>query len=629
MMSDLRHRLVAGRSLAPLEVLGYPWHTSSEFKPRVEGMLAGRWEKAGCLVTDMRPPINFDGHARPHACDLHSWEPVGYALHAFDTFNDQRYLDLSLGYVFDWLDRYWLPVAHSTAPDHLDGLIADNATFAWYDMAVGRRIFRLAYILDVVSRDPASSDERLRHLWDALQFHHAVLARDHFFRAHSNHGIHQALGQLAAAWRFFHMPDTAAQYALARERSLQVLDAHFTSEGAHREHSPGYHYGLMVTFIGAAASGLLQDRQLAGRIAAMEDVLSWMITPALRLAALGDTDPKLMVRSIPFVSQLSNASLQFQMSNGKLGLEPPCGVKALAESGYVFARLQGGRGPAYLAQTAAFHSAVHKHADHLSFVWYDGGSDILVDSGRYAYLGRTEAGSELFDQGFWYSDPKRIYVESTRAHNCVELDDRSYPRRNVRRWGSALRYAGEQDGCLVTDCEVTHFRYVRHRRVLVMFPGRFLFVLDFLNDRTSVHDYRQWFQFAPEWDVGTLKDGRGAVARHKGGASLAITSLIPDTGVMAPIRGQEAPRLQGWTSDTANSLIPCTSLSIEATNRQMARFATLFAFGEAVAVDWSATAFNSSLRKGVVQWADGEGEQHQLALLLGEPGHASVQLIRC
>jgi hypothetical protein len=43
-----------------------------------------------------------------------------------------------------------------------------------------------------------------------------------------------------------------------------------------------------------------------------------------------------------------------------------------------------------------------------------------------------------------YSDPNRIYVETTRAHNTVEIDGLSHPRRNVQPYGSGLVGWGEQ-----------------------------------------------------------------------------------------------------------------------------------------------------------------------------------------
>lgn len=620
--SDLREKLIRGPLLS-LEEFGYPWHKSPDFRPAMEAMLAGSWGKAGNFVTNMRPPINFDNQPRSHACDLHSWEPAGYALRAFEVFGDKRYLDLASGFIFDWLNRYWLSVSHSKDEKHLDSMIADQTTFAWYDMAVGRRIFRLAYLLDVLARDEAIEGERILTLWDALQFHHAVLGRELFFRQNSNHGFFQALGQYAAAKRFFQMPESASQFALARERLFQLLEQHFSPECVHLEHSPGYHYGLMTSLIGARSSGLLTDRQIKERIDGMETVLSWMIKPDGVIVPIGDSDPKRMERSDAFVGQFEDPGLRFQMSNGRLGAPPMVGVQGYPISGYAFARLHAPEAnpvyanASYLAQQAGFHSRVHKHADHLSFVWFDYGRDILIDPGRYGYSGRTDRGSELFEQGFWYSDPKRIYCESTRAHNTVEIDRKSFPRNKVKPFGSVLVYAGEDDGRAVTYCEATHFRTVRHNRQLVMAPGHFLLVLDWLFDRTGVeHEYRQYFHFAQEWDI-QQQDGIIA-GNHPGRDAIApldirVASLIPDVTLSDVVRGQEEPELLGWLSDAANSLIPTSCFHVYKCSNEPTSFATLFVFGRTLEIDWGATRFNRTLSSGKISWRDDRGK-HVLAV---------------
>ncbi len=614
------------KQLAKLEEFGYPWHYSPDFKSTMEAMLAGRWEKGGDFVTDMRPPINFDDQPRQHACDLHSWEPAGFALRAFEVFEDKRYLNLACGFIFNWLDRYWQPISHINDVAEVDNLIADETTFAWYDMAVGRRIFRLAYFLDVLARDDAIDQKQISTLWDALQFHHAVLSREHFFRQNSNHGLYQALGQLAAAKRFLHMPNSASYFALARERLFKLLAKHFSSENVHLEHSPGYHYGLMTTLIGARSSSLLDDRQLKERILGMEAALSWMIKPDGVLVPIGDTDPKKMERSEAFVDQFENVYLRFQMSNGSLGKQPLAGVQSYPVSGYAFARLFATNvekiliNASYLAQQAGFHSRVHKQADHLSFIWFDKGRDILIDPGRYAYAGRTERGSDLFKQGFWYSDPNRIYCESTVAHNTVEVDGKSFPRARVPPFGSALVFAGEINGCAVTYCQVRHFRSVRHNRQLVMSPGHFLLVLDWLYDRTGeAHDYRQKFHFAPEWEIMVKQEkicGRHlghSVGDSAGPLDIRVVSLIPEAILGSVIRGQEQPQLLGWLSDAANSLIPTSCFDVAQSTSGQCSFATLFVFGQSLDIDWAKTRINRTLSSGKIAWQDDRGK-HVLAV---------------
>ena len=281
----------------------------------------------------------------------------------------------------------------------------------------------------------------------------------------------------------------------------------------------------------------------------------------------------------------------------------------------------------YFAQTAAFHSRVHKQADDLSFIWYDRHRDILSDPARYAYQGRTEPRSKLARQGFWYSDPKRIYVERTRAHNCVEIDATSYPRLRSRAFGSALAYAGEQNGLLVTDCKATHMRTVRHRRIVILRPGQFLLVLDWLKDRTATRDFRQWFSLAPQW-VAERTSGAAVLAQvlDENGSqleALTVTSLIDEARAGDVAHGRSEPELLGWSSNAAFSLVPSPSFAFETLGSNTGRFAMLFVFGTLVHVNGARTRFNSSMRNGTVIF-DASGLVQEVTIEAGQPGEVIV-----
>ena len=611
------------------------------------------WERDKFRISTVLPPVDWNAHNRSFSYHLHAWDAIADLLMAHDRLKDEAFFEASLAHARAWVEEFQMPLVGKDSDAELDALVHPKMPVEWYDMAVGLRAYRIAYILDILVE--TGRDERdIEMFYLALAFHMKLLRRDHFFRAHSNHGLYQALGHLAAARRFHRLTEFHIDHDIATARFRQILETHFSKEGPHAEHSPGYHFMILGTIINARRSGLFEDQEAIQAVARIENAFSWMVGPDWRVATIGDTDPRGMVRQQKQAELFLDPATRYIISGGSQGDLPTMGVKPYYDAGYAFARVSapesGGSyvNASYLAQTAAFHSRVHKHADHLSFIWHDRNRDILIDPGRYAYAGRTEIGSDLFNQGFWYSDPKRIYVESTRAHNCVEIDSKSYPRRSVKPFGSALCYAGEQNGLAVTDCEVTHLRSVRHRRVIVMAPRHFLLVLDWLNDRTAEHDFRQWFQFAPEWIVAPSPNGLVAtVPSQEAGVQtgaldpfgvfletpgtpaapqekLSIVNLIDENAFAPPVCGQTEPELQGWMSDAAYSLVPSTSICVEALGRQMGRFATLFCFGEA-SVDRAATRFNTTLRAGTVRWRDGGGE-HKLALSLGEPGSASAKL---
>jgi hypothetical protein len=610
--------------LLPYESLDpVPWHLSPGFRDLLETRLTKGFEKNGFSIPSITGPIDWLAHNRSFAYHLNSWEPITELLMGHSMLGEVRYFEAALGVAQDWIDRFQL-ASFAIGPDPA----ALDATFGpspWYDMAVGQRAYRLAYLTDVVARDPRYGDEDICLLVRSLSFHLRLLRRDDFYRAHNNHGFYQAFGELAASRRFRTEPFAADRYDAAAERVRLAIEQQFFPSGLHREHSPDYHSMVLGSMIGARASGLLPSSEIESRVVAAEEVLTWLLQPNGRLLTFGDTDPRSMPHEELPASGFRNTRLQYQISGGTVGEPPAGGVLALKAAGYAFARGDHPAAPGdpwwYLAQIAAFHSRVHKHADDLAFVWSDRGCEILVDPGRYGYAGKTERGSELARQGFWYSDPKRIYVESTRAHNTVEVDGRSYDRTR-KPYGSALLYAGEQDGLIVTECELRPMSSVRFIRILAMAPGRFLLVLDWLLDRSGErHDFRQHFHFHPDWTVATEpadEAGTRLLAVHEGtGQRLAVVPLLPDHGAFRTVRGQEEPELLGWYSHKPYSLTPSTTIVSEQLGTDYALFATLLTFAPDPCPAPKPTVVRRSLRPGIIGWEEG-GESVRLEVRRGD-----------
>ena len=564
-------------------------------------------------------PTHWEGKDRNATFLLHAWDPVSQLLTGYSLHNDGRYLALSAEYAEAWLQTFQIP-AFQSGHDALVVADPSNENFAWYDMAVGQRIYRLAYILDIVARRTPIDTDFVDLLVRAIIFHQELLCEQKFFRAHSNHGLFQALGQLAAARRFPFFEGSNEYARLADERLALSIESQFDSAGVHREHSPRYQFNLIGSLIGARDSGLLEQARVRERLLLAECSLMWMVTPRGGLAAFGDSEHRRQGQSKTIGGRYQAPALQWLLSGGQVGTPPPSEVQAYTDAGYAFARIYSEDSApteaSYLAQLAAFHSRVHKHADHLTFIWEEGLLQILTDPGQYGYAGRTKPGSDLFKEGFWYSDPRRIYIESTRAHNCVEIDHKSYPRLGVKPFGSALKQADRQGELVVFHSEVVHQGHIRQRRTLVWGPGHFLLALDWLHDRAGIgHEFRQWFQFAPNWSMERRERGyRG----NAGDNRLDVIDLLGNSTPSEVFRGQEAPELQGWVSERPMELTPAPSVHF-AQNGSGASFATLFVL-DADMVRPSASRVNASLSRAMVSWNEGEADV-RILIERGQDGH--------
>jgi len=222
---------------------------------------------------------------------------------------------------------------------------------------------------------------------------------------------------------------------------------------------------------------------------------------------------------------------------------------------------------AHLIVSAAFHSRAHKHADDGTFVWFDRGNPLIVDSGRYGY-GRVKQTDEqrnaLSEKGYWYSDPKRIYIESTHAHSTVEIDGESDNRAQAEFYGSALKQGiARDDGTFYFHLEIPRSSgTVMQHRAFVYQPGEWLLIIDkMVSHDDNLRGYTSWLQL----DTGARRLAASAnwASFQLGDETLTITALSPNTTIRLA-KGETKPRLAGWRSPRGGVLLPAWSVGIDA-----------------------------------------------------------------
>jgi hypothetical protein len=561
----------ADRPLQPYEALmvSDKWRGSTHL---AAGIMEKGWQVANLPRVRLDdPPIAWDevcAANRSAHYHLHAWEPLGPILSAYEHTRELGFLEFAVAVAVDWATSF--PTPETASP------------FAWYDMAIGLRAYRLGYLLDAASRCEEIPDSSVAVLLESAALHRDQLADDRNFVENTNHGFYQAAGQLALAVRFAEMPGMPQAREQATSRLYRLIAAQFdVDEGVHREHSPGYHSLVLSAFDRVLSTGLTDDRALFELRERIEEALAWFVLPNGSFAMFGDSPHAFSHSAEP--EEVSSEALRFVLSRGRAGTPPGAPARTFPGSGYVVFRDRWPDGPddfencSYLAQTCAFHSRAHKHADDLSFVWFDRGQELLTDAGRYGYLGKTTPDSDLWQDGFWYSDPKRAFVESTQAHNTVEIDGRSYNRRRTTPYGSALLQAGEQDGVFYSEARVSHDR-IQHTRVLLFSPGRWLVVFDCMQaGRLRSHEYVQRFQFAPALELSA--EGDVFISPLTGSDDALYVVPLLEARPVAPVRGQNEPGLQGWISLRYRELTPRWTAGYAQSGTGTTVFATLLTFG--------------------------------------------------
>jgi SAM-dependent methyltransferase len=504
---------------------------------------------------------------------LHSWDPLEPLLEEHSATGNPELLAFACAFVSSLIEfdrgRSLLKLDHAFGSD--DGL-------AGSDTAVASRFYRLAYMLAASAGETAINDELFHRLFVSLIEHGERLADESIFSPHSNHGLLLALGQFCGSSRFRGVNVSGADSMLsggefeawieqATKRLLTVVWDQFSVEGVHREHSPGYHLMLARSVAWVADQSLLDEPPLHELASAIRTSASWMIDPNGHIANLGDTDRK--------------PSMAREVMEPAVLLSPE--NKLFPDAGYWFLRGKAGNGSTYLAQSCAFHSRVHKQADSGTFIWHDRGRDILIDAGRYGYAGRTEPGTALFRDGFWYSDSKRVYVESTRAHNTIEIDGKNHRRYRQAPTGGTITGVVEEQGVFASRCVVPNAGPGQHQRFVVTKPGEWLAVFDTCRFSDGPHTVKQWFHVHPDWKVEAQK-GRWLMRQGNETISVipATEAIIPSPVISGQAHVSESepdPGLLGWWSTGPGVFEPCSTICCSKTGI-FETFATLFVFGD-------------------------------------------------
>jgi len=562
---------------------------------RADAILERGWESRGLPPLRLAPPLPWDGTLsanRAWGTAIHGWDPLAPLLGAHDETGRDPYLAQALDVALDWI-----AVHRAGAP-------------VWRELAAGRRAHRLAYLYDAAAHAGLLTDPVRARLRESLELHLAEIAAAEKLAAAPSIALEQAAGQLSIARRCGELRGAQAARSLAHARLSAYFDARVAPDGGPLEHSPGVLWPELLALHRLFASELLDDSALRELMERALEGLAWFVTPAGSLVPFGDTDGDATASIDP--GDVADDAARLALSGGRDGAPPGLLLRAFPTAGYAVVRAPHGKRSArasYLAQAASFHSTRHKHADELSFVWHDDGVELLTDPGRYGLVGRNPPGSEAAQRGFRYSDPQRTYVESTGAHNTVEIDGRSDARVRSRAYGSAILRTAQGRDAFAVESAVRR-EGVSHTRLLALRPRNWLLVLDVLGG-PGIHDLLQRFHFGPEVDLSMT--GRRGSATLPGGRRLDVLPLI-GAGEVRAAHGQSSPELLGWVSPRPLRMEPVWALGIAAAGVRRHVFATALVLSDGGAEPVpELIRSNPSGRRVRVGW-EADGRRHQIDL---------------
>ena len=286
------------------------------------------------------------------------------------------------------------------------------------------------------------------------------------------------------------------------------------------------------------------------------EAADWMCTPNHYVIPIGDTANNVLMTK------------RWQGYKGSLNI----GHKLFPIGGLLINNSNEGDLFSQLVFSAQFHSRQHKHADDLNVLYNLKGQPLLVDPGTYTYQ---------------YNHPHRMYCESTRGHNTVEIDGLNYSRFGQDGFGSAVDLVAKADKCIIAEGRVNHSRLIpstipnneikstdalpvdiHQRRIIIERPGYFLAVIDVLNSQ-KVHEYTSWYHFHPNLVVRADSPTRMGVYGEDGYKHCQIQCYDGDANSIKGIveKGQTKPRLQGWISRNGRELEENTAIGFSLSDK--------------------------------------------------------------
>mgnify|MGYP006277488361 CR=1 FL=1 len=488
---------------------------------------------------------------------LHAWRMIDPMLMAWERTHEKRYLQEAIQVMLDWYDFHFQR-----------GL---ESQFQWYDMSVGLRAMKLAYVLDKIMLGKVTADLETRQSLVHMAHAHGQSLTDPTQLSKGNHGLFQLHGLMALCSVVPDVSTCKAHETYIETEMKDLLLCQFSSEGVHLEGSPEYHFFAFNTVNSMLKGGWYEEFDFVGDL--MEKAKrnrTWMVHPDKTVVTVGDSEPKKVKLKFP-------RGKQHCRNNSKHGQECTL-LKSFEQSGYAVVRSDWSvpkDQASMLFFMAMFHNPGHKLPDDLSFEWYGRGGRILTNAGKYSYN----------------KDNWRDYVTSTRAHNTVEIDRKSFSTRRADAYGSALNKVSRHGDVFVLQGEVEHklpeqpgrlndfvpnWNTTNHTRTLVYRPGRWLAVLDAMDSGRS-RDYTQWFHFAPNIKVQE-KDDRKFLARKEDGTDIFIEHCSRLTK-SSLLKGQMDPFLQGWTTKDYGRMQPRYSLGFTCRGKEKI-MATLLGFSK-------------------------------------------------
>lgn len=411
----------------------------------------------------------------------------------------------------------------------------------WHDHAAALRLRGLRDLYVVASSLDSYHPELQRELAIQIEEHCLWLEKPENYSRRTNHGFDQSEILLFTALVFPEWEHSSRLAKVARSRLLDELTFAFTSQGVHKENSPGYHQFMMSRLEQLLVYETMGDPDL-GSLARRyfenaRRFLGAISLPDGTLPPIGDTRLGTPVNR-QYLPDDGSVDLVLEANDGYMR------VHDFAESGYLIVDYLDERTnePGKLILKSGQFSNYHRQDDDLSIYWVVGSKVLLDDAGLYSHN---------------ETDAVRVYARSSYAHCTVAVSGSSPTRTNRTSAEPApLQIKVEPLRLIASSSSVPHWKLRRVVNVQKLAQGRLVVECQARSASHSGSIRTNWL-LSPHFSVAKLDAQSGRVVfKDSEGYSLAVTpgdsiegselyagkgTGVEDTAVTSPIFGEFEP----------------------------------------------------------------------------------------
>jgi hypothetical protein len=492
------------------------------------------------------------GNDKEWAWALNRHFHLDWLLDAYLMTGDAKYAEAWDAHVRDWIRQN--PYAEP-----------NQNPLVWRGLETFFRVRTWARGFYALQDEPALTPETRILLLSSIPDHARFLRN---FHKETSNWIAMELNGLATAgvaWPEFRDAEAWVDYSV--NRLTKELSGQVYPDGAQMELTSSYHRVTLSNF--QAFSELLRSagRELPSTypdtIERMWNHLAYTMRPSGYAPLNNDSDLDLIAPRLAEPSKLFNRpDWEFIGTNGTDGTEPEgLPSRVFPWAGQLVMRSGWDRDAHWAFFDAGPMGIGHYHADKLHLSVSAFGRDILVDGGRYTYVG-----------GDW-----RKYFTGSASHNVILVDgqgQKNHPLKAEepidRQFVTAAEYDlgyGKFDSAFTgVEGEPTHERLVYYKR------GGYWIVVDRIMTDRPRRITALW-HFHPDCTVAV--EGQTAVSTDADAGNVRIVPSGGPMWVASLVSGQETPEIQGWWSREYNHKTPSPTVVYDRSINESATFAWL------------------------------------------------------